>query len=142
LKKVVTAIVVDASRIGNAVLPDEFGVITNLLLQTLAESQLVEPMHWPIEIANLVAKAARQNRLDREERAEARDAIASFIRGAEVETVSHALTAFDLSIHYHISVYDAGYLDLAIRRGLPLLTSDGGLRGAAQRAGVKLVELP
>lgn len=133
---------VDASRIGNAVLPDESSEFTESLLQILAESQLVEPAHWSIEIVSLVTKAARQNRLTAEERAEARDMIATFIRAADVEALSYPMTAFDLSVRHHISAYDAGYLDLAIRRDLPLLTDDGGLRSAAERAGVELVEIP
>ena len=38
-----------------------------------------------------------------------------------------------------LSVYDALYLSLAIREGLPLATLDGGLKRAARSAGVKLI---
>lgn len=134
-------IVVDASRIGNAILPDEHGLITRPLLEILAHASLVEPAHWPIEVANLVTKAARKSRITLQERRDVRDAIASLIRGATVESSSNAMSAFDLSIEYHISAYDAGYLELALRHGLPLLTGDGGLSAAAERAGVELVEL-
>jgi predicted nucleic acid-binding protein len=36
------------------------------------------------------------------------------------------------------SAYDAGYLELSIRHGVPLATVDAKLREAAQRAGVKI----
>ena len=39
---------------------------------------------------------------------------------------------------YNLSSYDAAYLELAIREGLPLATLDGDLRKAAQRADVLL----
>jgi predicted nucleic acid-binding protein len=40
---------------------------------------------------------------------------------------------------YHLSAYDAAYLELAIREGLPLATLDDDLRRAASDAGVALV---
>ena len=40
---------------------------------------------------------------------------------------------------YHLSAYDAAYLELAIREGLPLATLDDNLRRAAAGAGVALV---
>jgi len=39
-----------------------------------------------------------------------------------------------------LSVYDAAYLDLALRRGLPLATQDQVLREAARRMGVELFQ--
>ncbi|MEW5968028.1 MAG: type II toxin-antitoxin system VapC family toxin [Pseudomonadota bacterium] len=39
---------------------------------------------------------------------------------------------------YGLSAYDATYLELALRRGLPLACFDGGLRTAAERAGLTL----
>ena len=43
-----------------------------------------------------------------------------------------------LSRAYNLSSYDAAYLELAIREGLPLATLDGDLRKAAQRTDVLL----
>ena len=40
---------------------------------------------------------------------------------------------------YHLSAYDAAYLELAIREGLPLATLDDDLRRPATGAGVALV---
>ncbi len=39
-----------------------------------------------------------------------------------------------------LSAYDAAYLELAMREGLPLATEDAALRAAAERVGVALVE--
>ena len=41
---------------------------------------------------------------------------------------------------YGLTVYDAAYLELAIREGLPLATLDHDLRKAARASGVPLVE--
>lgn len=40
---------------------------------------------------------------------------------------------------YQLTVYDAAYLELAQRSGLPLATLDGDLRRAAAVAGVALI---
>lgn len=134
-------IIVDASRIGNAVLPDERGDFTESLLGLLADSELIEPCHWPIEVANLVLKASRRDRLSIPERNEAREAISVLIASSEVELVPHPIAALDLAVSHNISVYDAAYLELALRTGLPLLTSDGALYNAARRSGVELVSV-
>lgn len=39
---------------------------------------------------------------------------------------------------YRLSVYDASYLNLAMREALPLATVDGALRAAARAAGLQL----
>lgn len=134
-------IIVDASRIGNAVLPDESAAVTEKLLGLLADNDLVEPCHWPIEIANLVLRAARRGRLTIPERNEARAAISALISAAEVETMSYPIAALDLAVSHNISAYDAAYLELALRTGLPLLTSDCALGDAALRSGVEVLSV-
>jgi predicted nucleic acid-binding protein len=43
-----------------------------------------------------------------------------------------------LAREHKLSAYDAAYLDLAIREGLPLATLDKGLKRAAVKAGVSI----
>ena len=47
--------------------------------------------------------------------------------------------ALSMARAFHLSSYDAAYLDTARRKGLPLATLDQSLRTAASRAGVVLV---
>ena len=47
---------------------------------------------------------------------------------------------FPLAEQYELTVYDAAYLELAIRESLPLATLDNDLRKASRAAGVSLVE--
>jgi hypothetical protein len=55
---------------------------------------------------------------------------------------ARALCMSSLLIHlartYQLSAYDAAYLELAIRRGLPLACNDGKLKTAAAAVGVVL----
>jgi predicted nucleic acid-binding protein len=39
---------------------------------------------------------------------------------------------------YGLSAYDAAYLDVAVRHGVPLATLDSALRKAGQKAGVEI----
>ncbi|NOU10995.1 MAG: type II toxin-antitoxin system VapC family toxin [Nitrospira sp.] len=58
----------------------------------------------------------------------------------EVDTASfaHALSdTLQLARRYKLSAYDASYLELALRTGLPLATLDEDLQKAARKAGVK-----
>jgi predicted nucleic acid-binding protein len=46
----------------------------------------------------------------------------------------------ELARTQHLSSYDAAYLELAMREGIPLATMDDDLRAAAGRVGVLLVD--
>jgi len=48
------------------------------------------------------------------------------------------LTLPDLARKYELTNYDAAYLEVAVRRRIPLATTDGALRRAAIKAGVSL----
>ncbi|MGH9784100.1 MAG: type II toxin-antitoxin system VapC family toxin, partial [Terriglobia bacterium] len=60
-----------------------------------------------------------------------------------VDTITKNLIrqrVFSLAEQYELTVYDAAYLELAIREGLPLATLDNDMRKASRAAGVSLVE--
>ena len=90
---------------------------------------------------NGLIMAVRRGRIDLERVARfARDLAALPIR---IEP-PHAPAAWDAVIRvatkHGLTVYDAAYLELAGRTGLPLATLDGELRAAALAASVVLVE--
>jgi predicted nucleic acid-binding protein len=63
--------------------------------------------------------------------------LASLPIAVDDETKAHAFgTTVSLAREHHLSAYDAAYLELAIRRGLPLATLDDKLKAAAQAVGV------
>jgi len=56
----------------------------------------------------------------------------------DAATYAHALSAtLQLARRYRLSAYDASYLELALRLGLPLATLDEELQKAARKAGVR-----
>lgn len=100
----------------------------------LLEADALAPAIWPYEVANVLVMAERRQRIAAGEREELVGAINAL--GVAVEpgpaTISFALAA--LAQQYRLTVYDAAYLDLAIRHGLPLVTLDANLVRAAEQA--------
>jgi predicted nucleic acid-binding protein len=95
------------------------------------------PVTWGLEVANVIARAEAKQLVT-----EARSG--AFLEmldglGIEVDTATHAHAMSDtlqLARRYKLSAYDASYLELALRRGIPLATLDEGLQKAAKKAGV------
>ena len=117
---------------------DEATPATEALLERLrAGEPAIVPAHWPTEVMNGLIMAVRRGRIDLERVTRfARDVAALPIR---IE-LPHAPAAWDAVIRvatqYQLTVYDAAYLELAKRTGLPLASLDGDLRKAALAAGV------
>ncbi len=99
----------------------------------------VVPTIWPLEIANALLVAERKKRIAPSE-------VGQFISlllelGFRVDTATSTQAFGDihsLARAHGLSVYDAAYLELAMREGLPIATSDDALKRAARKAGVAL----
>ena len=135
------AFVVDAS-VGFAwVYPSQASVETDALLQEVeAGAIVVAPGLWFLEIANGLLAAQRRKLLTGPERKSALEML-SGLRVTIDEGSGHAAfhKTSTLAEKYGLSVYDAAYLEVALRRQLALGSRDGALRSAAKRSGVKLL---
>jgi predicted nucleic acid-binding protein len=108
-----------------------------LLDQVQAEGAVVPPL-WTVEVANVLTGAVRRQRISREamhERLHLLDMLPTETDTQGVGPVwrSSVLTLMETEV---LTACDAVYLELAIRRGLVLATSDQALRRAATRRGV------
>lgn len=108
------------------------------VLDALQHTAAVVPGLWALEAANVVAKAEARG-LVTEARAQA--FVATLSRMAietDNATAHHALSeTLNLARRHKLSAYDAAYLELALRRGMPLATLDADLTKAARKTGVK-----
>ena len=98
------------------------------------------PAHWPLEVANGLLMAERRKRITQAAAAEALDSVLSLpieIDPATARQVRGETAA--LARQYGLTIYDAAYLELAMRRGAALATDDAALAKAAKAAGVTLV---
>jgi predicted nucleic acid-binding protein len=131
--------VVDASVVGCWSLPDEDDPEGERLLIAASVGTLAVPFHFPSEIGNLVLTSERRRRITPEQARAARQAIATLsfdLDPGGFDTVWGA--AYPLSVHHGLTLYDALYLELALRLNLPLATFDGALRRAAEAEGVRM----
>jgi predicted nucleic acid-binding protein len=111
------------------------------VLGLISEGTEVHVPHlWPLEVTNALVKAFRRQQINREELFDYARQLASL--RAEVDINQIAERAFNevlvLAERYQLTTYDAAYLELARRRGLPLATTDTNL---LQAAGATRVEV-
>ncbi len=85
-------------------------------------------------MANAMLAGIRRGRMSLPERDRLMAELAALDIEVDAESDRHVWPAFShLADTYGLAIYDACYLELAIRRGLPLAVSDGRLREAAVR---------
>jgi predicted nucleic acid-binding protein len=122
---------------------DEATPYTDSVRDCLVDMRAVVPSIWSLEAANATIMGERRKRLD-----EARSRRFFVLLEAlpiilDDETATRAFAdTVALARTYQLSAYDAAYLELAIRRGLPLACLDGKLRTAAAAAGVVIFSPP
>ena len=120
---------------------DEATPWTEALLDRIeGGEEVVVPAHWPLEVLNALLIAQRRGRVTAEQVSEFIEDLAAL--PIRVEPASGPMkwpAILALAEQYHLTAYDAAYLELAQGAGLPLATLDGDLRKAAQAAGVGLV---
>jgi predicted nucleic acid-binding protein len=134
------AFVVDASVSAAWFLPDEATPYTQAALHATATAQLWVPTLWLLEVANLLHSAQRRRRISAAKRIEL--AMAAAVLRLQVCREPVSLLSLDaLAADHALSAYDACYLELALRRRLPLATLDQALLAAMQRCGVPAATL-
>ena len=133
------AFIVDASVAAAWFLPDEATEYTDAALAATADGEVWAPALWLLEIGNLLLSAQRRCRIDTAKRVELVSAAATLRLRIDREPVG--LVALDaLAAQHGLTAYDASYLELALRRKLPLATRDEALLAAMQNCGVPLAE--
>ena len=133
--------VVDNSVVMAWCFEDEASPYTEGVLDRLQETAAVVPAIWPLEVANVLLMAERRDRLTEAQNAHFAQLLQVLPIAVEEADVARILGAVLAVARAHrLSAYDAAYLELAARQGLPLATQDGRLRKAAGNAGVALLQ--
>lgn len=117
---------------------DESNQYADKILDSLYENSALVPIIWPLEVVNVLLVAERRNRLSNAASGRFINLLTKLpiiVADDRPETRMSELLA--LSRINNLSSYDASYLQLAIKYGLPLATLDKRLREAA-----KSVEVP
>lgn len=97
------------------------------------------PFVWPLEVANVLVTAERKKDLKPAQVTNFIEELSAWPIQVDAFGVDRAFQQIlSIARQHHLSTYDAAYLELAIREGLPLATLDNGLRRAARAVGVKI----
>jgi predicted nucleic acid-binding protein len=132
-------LVIDSSVTLAWSLEDEQDDYADAIMDALAEGEAVVPPLWPYEIANALRMAERRGRITPTDTVRILGLLEPLpIRVSAADHERARREVLDLARQEGLTVYDAAYLELAMRQGLPLATLDDDLREAAGRVGVPL----
>jgi predicted nucleic acid-binding protein len=119
---------------------DEATRRTQALLDRTESDPVVVPLHWPLEVSNVLRSAVKRGRLSEAKAAAKVAALMSL--PLRYDSLTHQLAftgAYLLARKYKLTSYDAAYLELALRLGAPLATNDEDLAEAARKAAVTIL---
>ena len=118
-------------------MPDEDRTLTEALMESVALSGAVVPPLFRIEIGNSLLIGARRKRIAARYIREALDLIDQLPLHVDGSSAAYVWsTTIEIAAAYGLTLYDATYLESAIRLELPLATLDQKLGNAAKIAGV------
>lgn len=132
-------LIVDNSVVMSWCFKDESNQYADAILDTLNKSTAVVPPMWPLEVVNVLLVAERRKRLSKADSARFITLLTQLpitVEQEQPEMMMKEISA--LAREQRLSSYDASYLDLAMRKGLPIATLDRGLRVAAKRTKVPI----
>jgi predicted nucleic acid-binding protein len=122
---------------------DEANPYANAVAGRFPAARAVVPVLWPLEVANALLMGERRKRSTSAQATRWIGYLSSLPITVDTETTARAWTDILAQARTHnLSAYDAAYLELALRRGLPLATLDDQLKAAAAALGVGLFSAP
>ncbi len=134
------SLILDSSATLAWVFPDERTDAILRLFKQIADYGAVVPELWRIEVANVLNVGIRRARIAIADRKRILANLESLPIAIDWETPKHVWgQTLELADKHSLTVYDATYLELALRLSLPLATLDDDLRNAAQREGLSLL---
>ena len=127
--------VLDNSVVSGWYLASQRSDYSDAMALRLQDDKALVPTIWELELTNVLRAACLRKRLN----AQQAQQIVLQIQALPIEVDRAAVPASEmlaLSLRFGLSSYDAAYLELALRRQIPLSTQDAALRAAATAAGV------
>jgi predicted nucleic acid-binding protein len=136
-------LVLDASVAVAWCFSDEGTAFTEAILDLLADGgEAVAPAIWPFEVANAVLMGERRKRITPAQATAVLQRIGDLPVTLDPVRIDRAFgSTLLLARNEQLTEYDAAYIELALREGLPLATLDDRLRRAARNSGIVLVKI-
>lgn len=137
-----TSLVLDASVALCWCFEEEGSEVADSLLERLRVEPAAVPELWFLELANSMALAERRRRITPADSAEFIALLGALQISVDSEVAERAFShVLDLARRERLTAYDATYLELAMRLGIPLASKDGPLCDAAARVGVNAIRV-
>ena len=119
---------------------DEDSDYASGILERLIDGEALVPGIWPLEVANVLLVAERNRRLGEADSTRFVSLLRQLPVIVETEAPERVMgEILALAREHRLSSYDASYLDLAMRSGLPIATLDKTLKRAAGECQVTIV---
>ena len=135
-----TAAVIDASVVAACCFEDEAGSVADLE-DLVAGAEALVPSCFRLEFANAIRSGVRRGRMPASIGREMIIGVVGMDWNVDPTDADSITVIHDLSVNHALTMYDASYLELAIRRGCALATLDVALIRAARAEGVTVVQL-
>lgn len=129
-------VVADASLVFAIAADEAPGAAAEAVGHQIAEAGAIVPRHWPLEMANAFAMAVRRKRMTAGQRRIAIEMVQQLRITVDLSEVDAFGDLLELAEKHQLTIYDAAYLELALRTGCPLASLDRDLRAAAKKEGV------
>lgn len=130
--------VLDNAVVSGWYLLDQATPYTEAIIARLQEDRAWVPALWELELTNVLRTTCLRQR----QTAKQAQQVLTHIAQLPIDVDRHAVAPSEmlaLALRFGLSSYGASYLELALRKQLPLATQDGGLADAARAAGVGVV---
>jgi len=119
---------------------DETTTETEVLLQKLETLSAIVPSIWPHEVANVLAISIRKKRIEPMQASSFIDSLSALSIHVDDSTTQRPLhSVFNLAMQEGLTIYDAAYLELAIRENIPFATRDQDLIKASKKLKIPLI---
>ncbi|SUS07452.1 conserved hypothetical protein [Candidatus Defluviicoccus seviourii] len=132
-----SGLVLDCSVAVSWCFEDEATPETDAILERVRDEGAIVPALWHLELGNVLIQAERRGRLAAADTTQRLELISALPISADDDSPDRALrVVLTLARAQGLTTYDAAYLELAMRKGLPLASKDKALLEAAERCGV------
>ena len=132
--------VLDNSVVTGWYLPDQATAYTQAMATRLEADRAIVPALWQLEFANVLKTACTRGTLSLDAARQIVDTVAMLPIEIDSGVAPGPRQLLELAMRYSLSSYDAAYLELAMRNGLPIASQDRSLREASLQAGIGLLE--
>ena len=115
---------------------------SDFILNKLESVTAIVPSIWPLEVTNVLLVAERRKRISDADSTRFLALLSELPISVDQESPERMIKEiFALARKHNLSSYDASYLDLAMRKGLPIATLDKSLLAAAKRSEVSTLKI-